>query len=470
MRFQANKLLYLFSIPISISLAMGCGKVDTNPTPDFIQVRTDVANLTGKNIFWDSSLESMITPISTKELLDQELTNNSAVKIALLNNKNLQAEYESLGIAKAHLAQAGLLKNPLFSFSYRFATKSNTTDLIDLGLFQNFLELLLIPMKKKMAQAELEATKSMIISKILDVIAETKIAFYTLQATEQIWKLKKKILLATELSYDVAKKLFEAGNINELGRSIERSFYEQSKLEVASWEVNVLEMKEKLNILMGLWGHQIAWRFSADFPEIPARENRYDDIVNESITNSIDLQIAYKKLMAVATKLGINTSKLILPRLDIGVSSERDDSIWYVGPGLNIAVPLFDFGQASSAEARAIILQHWNHYTALAVVIRSKARSARFSLLNAFRQNQYLQKVAVPLAEQITHDTLLQYNAMQIGVFHLLKAKQIELEKKIQFVLTQKEYWIAKTEVQTLVKGHVLHKNIFELSLKNRYE
>ncbi len=435
-----------------------CMRVDTNPEPLFAQVKEDIATLTHQNIYWDSSLHDSVEIISVDELLQKDLTDNIAVQIALLNNQKLQAIYGNLGIAKANLAQAGLLKNPIFSFAYQFSTSSSVTDIINVGLFQNFLEMLLIPLKKKMAQAELEATKDMLITKILDVIAEIKIAFYTIQAAEQIWLLKKQILLATELSYEAAQKLFTVGNIKDLQVSTERSLYEQSKLDVASWEITVLEAREKLNVLMGLWGNKIHWRISTDLPEVLSMEENFENIENEAIANSIDLKVVRNELLVKAASFGIDTSKLIFPQFDIGSTSQREESVWYAGPAFNLAIPLFDFGKANSAKAQAVITQKWNEYTALAVQIRSKARSSRFFLLNAFRQSEYLDKVIVPLAEQITHSVLLQHNAMQLGIFSLLSAKQRELEKKIQYVEMLKEYWISKVILQTLLNGHVLGK------------
>ncbi len=455
---------------ILIIFMCGCTRVDTNPSPVFHQIRNDVSKLTGEEVYWDSSLENVIVPISFEEMIEQELTVERVVKIALLNNRNLQAVYENLGIAKAQLTQAGLLKNPIFSFSYQFSLQSSVTDLITGSLIQNFLEILLIPLKKRMAQAELEATKSMIVAQILDVIAETRIAFYTLQATKKIWDLKKQILLASELSYEAAQRLFEAGNVKDLDVSIQRSLYEQSKLEVASWEIAILEAREKLNVLMGLWGCQIDWKFSSALPEIPIQEGDFDNIENDAIINSVDLQMAYKDLESVAAGFGIDTSKLVFPKLDVGVGTERDEGVWYVGPAFNLAIPLFDFGKANSAKARAAILQKWNRYTALAIEIRSKARSSRFSLLNAFRQSQYLDKIIVPLSEQIMFYTTLQHNAMQIGVFQLLQTKQMEIEKKIQQVQKQKDYWIAKIELQTLLDGHILGENAFEMRVRKYYE
>lgn len=447
---------WFFLFPILMGALSGCFRVDTNPEPHFTEVQEEVASRTGENLYWDQAIESSVTSISTGELLNTELTDTKAVQIALLNNRNLQAIYENLGIAQANLAQAGLLQNPIFSFSYRFATKPNITDLIDMSLLQNFLEILLIPLKKRMARAELEVSKTMIMAEALDIMAQTKIAFFKVQSSEQVIQLKNDILLATELSYEAAQRLHRSGNLRELDLKIERSFYEQAKLDVASAEIAVLEARENLTVLMGLWGREIDWKIQTSFPSLPEQEEELANIENRAIANSIDLKAAYYQLLVTANHYGINTSKLIFPQFDLGVSAEREEGIWYVGPAFDLAIPLFDFGFANSAKTRATIIREWNHYTALAIAIRSKARLARINLLNAFRQSRYLEQVIVPLAEEITYQTLLQNNAMQIGVFELLLSKRNELEKKIQSVQIQQNYWIAKVRLETLLSGHVM--------------
>ena len=125
-------------------LATGCMKVDTNPQPLLNEVQDDISVRTGHHLYWDSSVQDIMVSTTIRELLQKELTPELATQIALLNNRNLQAIYEDLGIAKAQLAQAGLLKNPIFSFSYRFSTQSAVTDLIDISLIQNFLEILYV--------------------------------------------------------------------------------------------------------------------------------------------------------------------------------------------------------------------------------------------------------------------------------------------------------------------------------------
>jgi len=151
------KRFLFFSLMISVFTMGGCGKIDTNPDLLFTQIQEDVTELTGHDVSWNNSLEECDFSDCIINILEKGLNPDLAVYIALFNNRNLQAIYENLGIAKAQLVQAGLLKNPIFAFSYRFSTKSAITDLIDMSLFQNFLDIILIPLKKKVAQAELEA-------------------------------------------------------------------------------------------------------------------------------------------------------------------------------------------------------------------------------------------------------------------------------------------------------------------------
>jgi len=444
----------------------GCLRVNTNPKPIFEEVQQDVLTRTGHTACWDTCPGEAAFKTRIENILEQELTVDRAIYIALLNNRQLQATYENLGIAKAQLVQAGLLRNPIFALSYRFSTKSTVTDLIDIGIFQNFLEALLIPVKKRMATAGLEATKAMVTVQVLDVIAQTKIAFYAFQALEQFWSLKKQVLLGADSSYDAARRLFEAGNIKDLELTANRIFYEQTKIELANLEVDVLKARESLNVLMGLWGSQINWKATPCLPVIQEKELEWSTIENDAVANSLDLTIARRQIYATASGFGIDMTRIIFPQIEIGPNSERDEGVWFVGPAIALGIPLFDFGQAVSAAAQAEILRQWNEYTALAIEIRSAARIARMSLLNAHRKTQYYQKVLVPLAEQLTSLTLLQHNAMQLGVFHLLSAKLEELERKIQAVDIVRDYWIAHTELELLLNGHLMGKNMFEISMK----
>src|SRR5262249_45786888 len=195
------RILCAFTV-LCAAVLSGCLRVNTDPSCEFQMVQDEILCKTGYEIARDPPLNCCKPADAIAELLHQDLTLEHAVIIALMNNRRLQAVYEKLGIAKANFAQAGLLPNPIFSLAYRFSTEAEFPALIDIDLMENFLEALLIPLKKRMAACELEIAKQMISNEVLDVIAETKMAFYALQAKTQIFQLKQQLLLAADAAYD----------------------------------------------------------------------------------------------------------------------------------------------------------------------------------------------------------------------------------------------------------------------------
>ena len=75
-------------------------------------------------------------------LLQHKLDVESAVQIALLNNKRLQASFYELGISEADVVQAGRLPNPRFSMLY---AKNNGEYKIEQAFTFNIFSLITMP-------------------------------------------------------------------------------------------------------------------------------------------------------------------------------------------------------------------------------------------------------------------------------------------------------------------------------------
>jgi outer membrane protein TolC len=102
-------------------------------------------------------------------LLRHELTAERAVQVALLNNRELQARFEEIGIAQADVIQAGLISNPNFAGSFRFPDRPPSGTNIEYSIAQNFLDLLVLPLRKRIAAAQLAQTET----HVADESAET---------------------------------------------------------------------------------------------------------------------------------------------------------------------------------------------------------------------------------------------------------------------------------------------------------
>jgi cobalt-zinc-cadmium efflux system outer membrane protein len=59
----------------------------------------------------------------------------------------------------------------------------------------------------------------------------------------------------------------------------------------------------------------------------------------------------------------------------------------------------------------------------------------------------------VPAQARVTAQTLLQYNAMQLGIFQLLEARREEFDVELAYVETLREYWSASAELDAVLAG-----------------
>lgn len=175
-----NQILRRAAAPLSLLLLAGCMR---SKEKDFKPVQEMVAERSGMRVQWiTGSKEDEEVRLAVEALLKDELTAASATQIALLNNRDLQATFEELGIAQADLVQAGLFKNPTlgFSFNYLKNTGGNTAQGLEFEIAQDFLNFILMPLRKRAAKEELEKMKMRVADEALHLAAETQEAFYTL--------------------------------------------------------------------------------------------------------------------------------------------------------------------------------------------------------------------------------------------------------------------------------------------------
>jgi cobalt-zinc-cadmium efflux system outer membrane protein len=431
---------------------VGCASLD--PRPSFDRVREDARGRIGQDLRWNQGLaDDAEVQARIRQMLQGDLTPDQAVQIALLNNRRLQAAYEQLGVAQAQLVQAGLLRNPVFSGSFRLLSGGGGTGVLEMQVEQDFLDVLLIPMKKRLADAELRRARLRVTAAVMDLAHRVRVSFVSMQWSRQVVAVQQMSVAAAEASYDVAQRLRRAGSITNLELAERRAQYEQAKLELTVAEAGALAAHERLNALLGLWGDDTAWHATAALPDVPDDDPSLDDVESRVVGCSLDLALARQEVELAAASVGLDVAAAF-QNVSLGGHAERDPGgFWQVGPTVTVPVPLFDLGQAAAAAGNARLRQQWNEYVALAVEVRAAARTARQRLTDARRLALYCRTVMVPLRQQITAETLLQYNAMQVGVFDLLLAKQQEIDADGRALEALRDYWIARANLELMLKG-----------------
>src|SRR5213083_1193725 len=262
---RTMKLRSFFLFSGTVALA-GCAHVDSNPA--FQELSNTVHLRTGKRVQWNrGSAEDAQAQAAAASLLKRPLTADSAVQVALLNNHTLQATYEELGIAQADLVEAGLLRNPIFTFERRFPGQA-----LEMDLLKEFIDLLLLPLRKRIAAAQFEAAKLRVGHEILKTAAEVRAAFYEHQGDEQLVDLRKTVAEATERSAETALRMQQAGNLKNLDLATEQASHAQAKIELAKTQSEAVQTREKLNKLMGAFGTQTNWTVAPRLSGLPGSE------------------------------------------------------------------------------------------------------------------------------------------------------------------------------------------------------
>ncbi len=452
---KSIKTNYYFVIILSFLIFSGCSSVKRGV--GFSEVSKEVEIRSGQKIYWKQGTpEDEILESEIKKILARQLTVNEAVQLALLNNQNLQATYESLNIAQADLVKAGLLSNPVFDAEFRFQKGGGVG--LDTAILQNFIEVLFLPLRKKVAEAEFEATKVRVVGEVINLTSNVKRTFYAYQGAEQALELLNNILEVTDSTYLISKKLRQAGNITELELAQERAIYEQSKLTLRQAEINLFQKREELNTLLGLWGINTNWKTVRKLSEPDKQDVESIGLEKIALMNSLELSTARWELKKTVTSLNVAIPFGVFPDLALGATAEReaDNGEWGFGPAVSIPIPIFNQGQPMIASTEAIIRSTFERYAGTAVEVRSQVRRAQATLQARKDQVNFLNKIILPLKSKIVQESQLQYNAMQIGATSLLQAKKESLEAEISYIQTLENYWIAQTDLEQILSGKMI--------------
>jgi cobalt-zinc-cadmium efflux system outer membrane protein len=128
------------------------------------------------------------------KLLADELTIDEAVQIALLNNRSLQARYEELGVTQADVVKAGLLKNPTFLGLVRFPEDSSEDTNLEFEVALDFLDILMLPARKKLAAAQFEQAKLRVSNEVLNLATTVEQTYFGVVGAVQIKKCENRSL------------------------------------------------------------------------------------------------------------------------------------------------------------------------------------------------------------------------------------------------------------------------------------
>lgn len=442
-----------FSCAALLALLAGCA---SPPIRDLVledqhASRVEAARRAGIDAATADPTDRARVAARVRALLSGPLTEEQAVAVALVNDREILAAYARLGIARAEVVQAGLFTNPVVSGNAKRFSKGTE---IEASLVTSALDAFLRPLRVRVAEAQFQAERTRLTRELVRAAYETRRAYAEVVVAEELVTLRGAAVESAEGARRLMKRLFDAGNVTGLAMAREDAAVGRARLDLHAAESAEREARERLNARMGAWGELTAWTAAPDARRVPPPD--LDRIESRAVQASLDLAAERAAVEAVAQMAGLVEWQGVIPALDVGAAAKREAGDgWGVGPDVALELPLFDRGQARNAAARAELDARLAEFEETAVHVRRAARVFRDRVLTLRERERYLRESFLDARRRVVHETLLVYNAMQVGAFDVLLARRLEIDAQREHIATRHALRLAELDVEELLAGRL---------------
>lgn len=385
------------------------------------------------------------------QLLAQPLTADTAVQIALNNNKDLQASLTELGVAESDLVQAGRIRNPSFSFG---RMRGGADVEIERSIMFDLVGLLTIPIRSDIERRRFEQAKLQAASAAVNLAANTRRAYFNAVAAQQTANFMEQVKESAEAGAELARRLAKVGNWSKLHYAREQAFYADATAQLARARHNAIAAREQLTRMLGLWGGQTAFKLPDRLPDLPKAPKDIANIEAQALQQRLDVQMATRDAEATASALGLTKGTGFINVFHVGYANKSEtDKPRANGYEIELELPLFDWGGAKVAKAEAIYMQSVHRTASTAVKARSEVREAYSAYRTSYDLAKHYRDEIVPLRKKISDEMLLRYNGMLASVFELLSDARDQVNSVNAAIEAQRDYWLAETDLQTAMSG-----------------
>jgi cobalt-zinc-cadmium efflux system outer membrane protein len=234
----------------------------------------------------------------------------------------------------------------------------------------------------------------------------------------------------------------------------ERVAVVRARLDLAEAELAARDARERLTVLLGLWGEDTGWVVSGNLGDAVTAGIDLTSVESRSIRASLELATNRAHLDASAQHAGLTSWQSLLPGAEAGALAEREaGGDWSIGPGITWELPLLDTGQAAALSARAKVQQRLHRHVQIAVEVRSAARMLRDRLALLGDRVEFVRTELLPTQARLVRETLQNYNAMQLGAFEVLMRKNQQIAAGHEYLTALRDAWLTRLDLEEILAG-----------------
>lgn len=462
---------FITSISLTSALLLSaCASPDQvaklgNPRAGFDSVAAATAAATGKETVWiQSGAEAAANAKRVQTLVYKKtISADTAVQVALLNNKGLQAAYAELGLSSADVWQQTLQPNPTVSVAVLGIGANGLGGYRAIeGMIANNI-LSLVTRNKRLGIADIHFRQAQLVAaeETLRVATETRRAWVEAVAAFEAAGLIAQAQGTANAASELAARLGEVGSLNKAEQAREHAFYAELTGQRAQAKLAAELAKEALTRQMGLWGADAVYYVPNALPQLPRSVAARPKIEAEALGRRVDLSIAKLELEAAAQENGLTDATRYVTDLEIiaGFEAEREAEDGEVStettPQIEVEfdIPIFDSGKARKRKAETAYMRAANELAQMAVNVRSEARSAYLAYTASHQIARHYRDAVLPLRRTIEEEGLLSYNGMITNTFELLADTRARLNSNLQEGSARRDFWLADANMVAAVYG-----------------
>jgi cobalt-zinc-cadmium efflux system outer membrane protein len=358
--------------------------------------------------------------------LDDGLTEDEAVAIALWNNAQFQADLVQMGFARADLIEAGMLRNPVFSLLFPLGPKQLEATLsLPIEFFWQ--------RPKRVAAAKLNAEQvaDSLIQHGLDLIRDVMIAYAELELTrERAGITSEEAALRREIA-DIAAKRLSVGDISGLEETALRLDAAQTE-EISARSARDAELADKrLKNLLGLGlVENITIQIQSDSD--PGELTRpSSDLLKAAFAARPDLRAAEIAIEAAGQRIGWERSKIFNLTAVIDANGEGKEG-FEMGPGVQLELPVLNQNNGEVKRAQAELTRAARQYIAVRHRIAKDVGEAHTRYMAARKALNIMQAEVMPAAAAASTNAAEAYAIGAISYLELLDFKRQFLASRLR--------------------------------------
>jgi len=392
----------------------------------------------------------------------QTLSADTAVQVALLNNRGLQASYAELGMTAAEIWQTTLQPNPTVSLGLLGINAEGLAWRALEGMIaNNILALTTSERRSRIAETRFRQAQLRAAEETLRVATETRLAWIEAVAAFEAASVVRDAESTANAQSDLARELGETGFLNRAAQARDQALFAELAGQRARARLDAQIAKERLTRLMGLWGTETEYYVPDALPALPGRAGAPRDAEAQALARRVDLILARLELQAVAQEHGLVNATRSVTDLELiaGFELEREDT----GAGIErettpqveveFAIPIFDSGEARLRRAEMAYLRAAHQLAERAVTVRSEARAAQAELAGAHQIARHYRDNLVPMRALVESETLRAYNGMIESYTELLDAIRARQAAQMAEVSARADYWRAEALMTAALYG-----------------